>query len=105
MIEEREEKGFIHAQLGRRDRQVGERGASGTSELADAVDRVVVIEEEQVLPAGLEGIGLAKQLERVGGIGGEDDGVFAGIGMKKSSTKARACSFRPVEAREVGLSE
>src|SRR5713226_4639413 len=83
VIEEREEKGFIHAQLGRRDRQVGVRGAPGTRELADAVDGVVVIEEEQVLPSRLEGIGLAQQLERVGGIGGEDDGVFARIGMKK----------------------
>src|SRR6266700_4099384 len=87
MIEEREEKGFINAQFGRCDRQVGVGGAPGTSELADAVDGVVVIEEEQVLPAGLEGIGLAEQLERVGGIGGEDDGIFARIGTKKLEHK------------------
>ncbi len=51
-------------------------------ELADAIDGVVVVKGQQVMPAG-EGIGLADQLERAAGVGREDAQVFLGVGVEE----------------------
>src|SRR6266566_8250814 len=83
MLQEREEKRLLHTQVGSHDGQIGKRGPSGTRKFADAIDGVVVIEEQEELPAGLEGIGLPDQLQGLAGIGGEDDGIFVRGSVKK----------------------
>ena len=48
------------------------------SKLTDAVDGVVVIEGEEVLPTGSKGIRLPYELKRTCGIGCEDGHIFIG---------------------------
>ncbi len=56
-------------------RDVPRASAARTVELADTVDRVVVVEREQELIARLERIRFSDQLERHAGVRGEDDAV------------------------------
>src|SRR6266851_4436685 len=83
MLQERVEQSLLHTQFGSHDGQIGKRGPFGTSKFADAIDGVVVIEEQEELPAGLEGIGLTYQLQCMAGIGAEDARVFVRGSMKK----------------------
>ena len=62
LLQERAEKSFLHTQVRSHDGQVCKRSTSGTRKFADAIDGVVVVEEQQELPAGLEGISLTDQL-------------------------------------------
>jgi len=39
---------------------------------------VVIGKDQELTAAGSKGIGLTNQLERVSGIGSEDDGIFIG---------------------------
>ena len=50
---------LVDAQSGRDGGHVGRLGAPGACELADAVDRVVIVEREQEAVAGVERIRLA----------------------------------------------
>ena len=59
-------------------------------ELADAVDRVVVVVGEQEAAAGRERIGLADELERAAGVGREDDLVLVSDRRGSSASTARA---------------
>ena len=61
------------AQVGGGEGDVADRGAAGSGELPDPVDRVVVVEGQQVPAARPERIGLADQPQRAGGVRGEDD--------------------------------
>src|ERR1700694_5549811 len=83
LIQERVKKSLLHTQFGSYDGQVGKGGTSGTRKFADAIDGVVVIEEQEELPTGLERISLTDQLQSMAGIGGEDDCVFVRGSMKK----------------------
>ena len=76
------ELGLIGAQFRWRHRNVGDGRAFVARELADAVDGVVIIEGQQVVVAGTEGIRLADQLERAGRVRREDDHVLVGGGVE-----------------------
>ena len=52
---------LVDAQVARLARDVGRLGAAGAGELADAVDRVVVVEGEQEPVAGAERVRLADE--------------------------------------------
>ena len=69
---------LIHAQLGGDARDVGRLGAARACELADSVDRVVVVEREQEPIAVVEGVRLAYEPQRTGRVRGEDRDVFLG---------------------------
>ena len=47
-------------------------------ELPDPIDRVVIVECQEKLVTRLEWVRLANQLERMTGVGGEDDSVLVG---------------------------
>src|SRR5260370_37405919 len=83
LLQERVEESLLHTQFGSHDGQIGKRGPFGTHKFADAIDGVVGIEEQEELPAGLEGIGLTHQLHCMAGIGGEDDCALFSGSMKK----------------------
>lgn len=76
--------GLVSAHAGRQDGQVGDGGAAGKGEFADAVDGVVIVEGEEVTAALAEGVGFAHQFEGAAGIGGEDDDVLGGVGMEEA---------------------
>src|SRR2546423_14239760 len=80
--------GFIGTQFRSHDGQVAVYGTFGTDKFADAIDGVVVIEEQQELTTGSKGIGLTEQPERVAGIGCEDNCVFVGGSAKKLEHKS-----------------
>ena len=67
---------LVDAQVGRDARHVRGLGAAGASELADPVDRVVVVEGQQEPVAGMERIRLADQPQRAGRVRGEDRHVL-----------------------------
>src|SRR5262249_60545703 len=50
--------------------------AFGARKLANTVHRVMVVDTEQVMPVGREGIGLPDQAQGAAGVGGEDHRVF-----------------------------
>ena len=70
------EASFVDPQLGRGARHVGRLGAASTGELADAVDRVVVVEgqQEPVIPP--ERVCLADEPQRSGRVRREHDDVL-----------------------------
>src|SRR6266542_1844567 len=83
LLKKRTEQSFIATKFWRDHGQVGHRSSFCPRELADAVDGIVVIEQEQKLPTRTKGIRLTDQLEGVCGIGGENDRVFVRGSMKK----------------------
>jgi hypothetical protein len=75
---------LVDAQLRGTARHVGRLGAAGASELANPVDRVVVVEGEQEAIAGAERVGLTDQAQRSGRVWGEDRDVLVGRGAEES---------------------
>jgi hypothetical protein len=75
--------GFVHTHIWQGDRNVGHLGAAGAGEFADPVDRVVIVEGQQVVAALPEGIGFADQFERAAGVLGEDDNVLFRRGVEE----------------------
>ena len=67
----------VEAKVGFAYRYVRDRRPFAMGELADAVDGVVIVVAQQVDAAGPEGIGLADQSQRPGGVRREDDVVLA----------------------------
>lgn len=74
---------FVQAQVRQYDGDISDLSAFGKRILADTVDRVVVVEGEQVAAACPERVALANQLERCAGIVGEDAGVFLRVGIEE----------------------
>ena len=74
---------FRDPHLRRSDRNIGGPRPVGPVEFADAVDRVVIVEGQEELVPGLEGIGLSYQLQSVARIGGEDDAVLTGRSVEE----------------------
>ena len=70
------EDALVDPQVGGDARHVGDLRAAGTNELADAVDRVVVVDRQQEAVAGVERVGLADQAQRAGRVGREDRDVL-----------------------------
>ena len=60
--------GLVYTQVWRHDGQVGDSSAFRAGELTDAIDRVVVIKEEQEMSIWFERIGLSNKLKRITGI-------------------------------------
>jgi hypothetical protein len=69
------EQALVDAQIGGHTGYVRGLGPAGARELADPVDRVVVVEGEQKAIAGVERVGLADKAQRAGRIGREDRDV------------------------------
>ena len=103
------QQALVHAQIGRDARDVGRLGAAGAGELADAVDRVVVVEREQEAIPGVEGVGLADEPQRAGRVGREDRDVLLRIGAEelqhppRERARAARCSRAEVGLIECGL--
>ena len=70
------QQALVDAQVGCDARDVGRLGATRARKLADAVDRIVVIEGEQEAIAGAERVRLADQAQRAGRVGREDRDVL-----------------------------
>src|SRR6266700_1869981 len=68
LIERTEEKLLVHPQIGWLDGHIREARSFAMSKLTDAVDGVVVIEGEEVLPTRNKGIRLPYELKRTCGI-------------------------------------
>ena len=68
----------IESQLGHGQRRVGDSRARGARELANAVDRVVIVDGQEQPSARRERIRLADMLQGAGRVGGEDRRVVAG---------------------------
>jgi hypothetical protein len=77
------QQALVHTEIGRGARDVGRLGAAGTGELANPVDRVVVVEGEQETIPLAEGVGLADKPQRAGGVGREDRLVLLGGGIEE----------------------
>ena len=73
----------VDPQRRRGQRQVGRFAARGPRELADAVDRVVVVGGEEQAAAVTERVGLADQAQRRAGVGREHDVVLVGRGVQE----------------------
>jgi hypothetical protein len=73
----------IDPQVGGDARHVGRLGAAGARELADPVNRVVVVERQQEAIAGTERIRLADQPQRTRRIGREDRHVLVRRGVEE----------------------
>jgi hypothetical protein len=82
---------LVDPQVGQDARDIGRLGVAGAGELADAVDRVVVVEGEQEAIPWAEGVGLADEPQRPGRVGCEDRDVLIGCNR---GTRARR---RPVD--------
>ena len=70
------ERLLVDAELRCRARQVRRRRTGSARVLAQAVHRVVVVEREQQLAAGLERVGLCHELQRTARVRREDDAVL-----------------------------
>jgi hypothetical protein len=68
----------IDAQVRRDARHVGRLGPANARELADPVDRVVVVEGQQESVAGMEWVGLADESQGAGRVRCEDRDVLVG---------------------------
>jgi hypothetical protein len=64
LIKRTEEKPLVHPQIGWHDGHIREARSFAMSKLTDAVDGVVVIEGEEILPTGSKGIRLPYELKR-----------------------------------------
>ena len=96
----------VDAEFGRRHRHVADPGAVPPGELADAVDRVVVVDGERERAAGREPVRLADQPQRRAGVGGEHAEVLVPRGARRNRRPpAGPARPAPVEASEVGLFE
>src|SRR5258708_6930088 len=76
LIESMNQLSLVHTEVRSYNRHICEGCPFRFGKLADAVDRVVVIEGEQVLPTRSKGIRLPYKLKRTTGIGSEDDRIF-----------------------------
>ena len=68
--------GLIHTHIRECHRYIGHVRPLDMGELADAVDRIVVIKGQQVVATLAERIGLADQLKGAAGVLGKDDDVL-----------------------------
>jgi hypothetical protein len=85
------EQALVDAEIGRDAGHVGGHGTAGARELADAVDRVMVVEGRQEAVAGPEPIRLADQAQRAGRVGREDRDVLVRRGVEERQ-HLRACT-------------
>ena len=95
------QQALVHAQIGRDARHVGRLRAPGAGELADAVDRIVVVEGEQEAIAGAERVGLADEPQRAGRVGREDRDVLLRGGFEELE-HARSGALQHLGARSRG---
>src|SRR6266568_3138571 len=75
-VEAVQQLGLVYAHVGQYHGDVGGRGAMTARKLADTVDRVMIIERQQILITQLKRICLAHKLERCARIRGENDHVL-----------------------------
>ena len=100
----------IDPQIGDSERRVVHARALRPRELADPVDRVVVVEGRKKPPASSERVGFADFLQRAGGVGREDGRVRAGVGAEPGEHQAarlfhEPCGGRGAEAARVRVAE
>jgi hypothetical protein len=77
LIEQPGETIFVEPQIGQGERCVVDGGCAGLRELADAVDRVVIVEGEEQLSTLDEGVALTNVFQGAARVEREDGGVVA----------------------------
>ena len=100
-VQTRFERFSIDPQIREADRNIGHFGTPGVGIFADAVDRVVVVEGQQVAVARGKGIGLPDQFEGAAGVLGENDRVFGRVSMEELQDAA-AGAFNQLCGRHGG---
>ena len=104
-VEQRGQRGVVDAQLGQRQRRVVDRRALGARELADAVDRVVVVDGQQQAAARRERDTTRRRASARPMAFSVKTAVYSPAALKYASTAARARSTTRRSSAELGFAE